>query len=232
VAGCEVTIEGRLTHLRLDGTRHNALGGARYERIREVASQLGQDDVLLLSAEGPDFSAGQDLDELEHARANGRLGVVLRQGTEAILALLESRATLVAAVQGAAIGGGALVAAAADVLLLGSSARFRLPELSMGMPLGAAVADRMVGPRAARRMMLTGDWLSADEVVALGGGRLCADDRLLPEAMESCSALLRTSAEARSAARFLFGNGERAAVARAYRDEVKTTLTLLSRDAP
>lgn len=230
MTGCSVTTDGRLTHLRLDGTRRNALGASRYRQIREVALRLHADDVLLMSAEGPDFCAGQDLTEFEDARATGRLEEVLRDGTDAVLALLESPATVVAAVQGAAIGGGALLAAAADVLLLGRSARFRLPELSLGLPLGAAVAVRMVGPRASRRMMLTGDWLSADEVVGLGGARLYADDHLLPEALTVCQALLEADAEPRAAARALFGHDERAAAAQAYRDEVRATLTLLARD--
>ena len=227
MTGCRVTVDGRLTHLRLDGTRRNALGKDRYARLREVASGLTEDDVLLLSAEGPDFCAGQDLAEFEDARATGQVGEVLRHGSDAILAVLESRATVVATVQGAAVGGGALLAAAADVVLLGPSARFRLPELSLGLPLGAAVADRLVGPRASRRMMLAGDWMTAEQVVALGGARPCPEDDLLPEALVVCHGLLGTGTEARTAARSLFGEGERAAAAKAYRDEIKATLTLL-----
>lgn len=230
MSGCSITTEGRLTHLRLDGTRRNALGASRYRQIREVALDLHSDEVLLVSAEGRDFSAGQDLAEFADARATGRLEEVLRHGSDAVLALLESPATVVAAVQGAAIGGGALVAAAADVVLLGSSATFRLPELSLGLALGASVAIRLVGPGASRRMMLTGDWMGADEVVALGGARPCADDRLLQEALAVCHALLDADAEARSVARSLFGHGERAAAAQAYRDEVRATLALLARN--
>jgi enoyl-CoA hydratase/carnithine racemase len=231
VTGCQVTVDGRLTHLRLDGTKRNALGAARYARLREVASGLAEDDVLLLSADGPDFCAGQDLVEFEDARAAGQLGEVLRHGSDAILAVLESRATVVAAVQGAAVGGGALLAAAADLVLLGPSARFRLPELSLGLPLGAAVANRLVGPRASRRMMLAGDWMTGEQVVALGGARPCTDDGLIPEALSVCRSLLGADAEARSAARSLFGDGERAAAARAYRDEVEATLALFARNA-
>jgi enoyl-CoA hydratase/carnithine racemase len=226
VSGCQVTVERRLTHLRLDGTKHNALGRARYDEIRVVASRLGPDEVLLLSAEGPNFCAGQDLAEFEEASSNRQLDDVLRRGCGAILGVLESRATVVAAVQGAAVGGGALLTAAADLVLLGPSARFRLPELSMGMPLGAAVADRLVGPRAARRMMLTGDWMTAEQVVALGGARACAEEDLLSEAMAVCDALLGLASDARAVARSLFGGGERAAAASAYRDEIKATLAL------
>jgi enoyl-CoA hydratase/carnithine racemase len=230
VTGCRVTVDGLLTHLRLDGTRHNALGDARYAQVREVASQLGQDEVLLLSAEGPDFCAGQDLVEFEDARAAGQLGEVLRRGSDAILAVLESRATVVAAVQGAAVGAGALLAAAADLVLLGPSARFRLPELSLGLPLGASVADRLVGPRASRRMMLAGDWMTVEQVLALGGARLCAEDGLLSESLAVCHSMLSAGAEARAVARSLFGSGERAAAAGAYRDEIEATLALFARD--
>ena len=226
MTGCRVTVEGQLTHLRLDGTRHNVLDHARYNEIHEVASRLGPDEVLLITADGPNFCAGQDLAEFENARVDGRIHDLLRRGAGAILAVLESRATVVAAVQGAAVGGGALLAAAADLVLLGPSARFRLPELSLGLPLGAAVADRLVGPLASRRMMLAGDWMTGAQVVALGGARSCAEGDLLAEARAVCQSLLGVSAEARTVARSIFGGGERAAAASAYRDEMTATVAL------
>lgn len=225
--GCSVHRRGNLVHLRFDGAHANALGTARYAKISTVASALGDDEVLLLSAEGPSFSAGQNLREYVAAQAAGDVTDVIRQGTDAVLALLECRATVVAAVQGPAVGGGALVAAAADVVLLTPQARFRLPELELGMPLGAAVLERLVGGPASRRLALTGEWASAEEVAAWGGARVVSDSDLMGETERCCAGLLGGDAACRSVARRLFGDDERERTAQSYRREVEATLHLL-----
>jgi enoyl-CoA hydratase/carnithine racemase len=225
--GATLTHEGRVHHLRFDGTRSNALGAGRYRALQEACSGLSAQDVLLISAQGRHFSAGQDLDEFTDARASGRLGSVLVRGTDAVLALLETPATVVVAVNGAAVGGGALLAAAADVPLFAADARLRLPELELGMPLGGSVLERLVGGPAARRLMLTGKWCSAPEVAGFGGATLVAPESLLSEAMSVAAALAVLEPAARTAARTLFGDGERARAARLYRAEVTATLHLL-----
>lgn len=225
--GVVLSREGQLVHLRLDGTESNALGSLRYGVLTQVAQVATEDEVLLLSAEGSSFSAGQNLREFVAARVEDRVGPLLEQGTDAVLALLECRATVVAAVQGPAVGGGALLAAAADVVVLGDSARLRLPELELGMPLGSAVLERLAPPAAARRLALTGAWADADEVTSWGGVVRVPDDRVLPRALEEARSLLRGDGQARAVARRLFGAGERARAAASYRAEVAATLDLL-----
>lgn len=226
--GYSVSQQGALVHLRWDGTHANALGAARYAGIRAVADEMREDQVLLLSAAGPSFSAGQNLHEYVAAQTSGRVADIVRQGTAAVLALLTCRATVVAAVQGPAVGGGAVVAAAADIVLLGPQARIRLPELELGMPLGASVLERLVGGPASRRLALTGEWAGAEQVASWGGSRIVTDAALLPEAEQLCATLLAGDARCRAAARRLFGDDERARAAQRYRAEVAVTLDLLA----
>lgn len=226
--GCRLTREGHLVHLCLDGSDANALGRARYGTLTRVAQELSSDEVLLLSAAGPTFSAGQNLREYVAAQVAGSLPELVRQGAGAVLALLECRATVVAAVQGPAVGGGALVAAAADVVVLGDRVRMRLPELELGLPLGASVFERLVGPGAARRLVLTGAWAEADELARWGAAERAAGDDVLEAATARAHALLGTDATARAEARRLFGLGERARAAAAYRAELTASLELLS----
>lgn len=226
--GWQTTRSGDLVHFRLDGTRANALGAQRYAALTEVARQVEPEQVLLISAAGTHFSAGQDLREFAEARATGDVSELLRQGTDAVLAVLECAGTVVAAVQGAAVGGGALVAAAADVVLLADDARMRLPELELGMPLGGSVLQRLVGGPASRRLMLTGAWANADEIVSYGGARVVDLSDLQQTASDTCQALIDADAGARAAARDLFGDGERAVTARRYRTEAAATIERLS----
>ncbi|WP_110241597.1 enoyl-CoA hydratase-related protein [Nocardioides gilvus] len=225
--GYEVTASGDLVHFRLDGTKANALGAERYAALTEVAASLRPDQVLLLSSAGANFSAGQDLREFAAAQAAGTVAELLRQGTDAVLSVLESPATVVAAVRGAAVGGGALLAAAADVVLMADDSRIRLPELELGMPLGASVLERLVGGPASRRLMLTGAWATAAEVASYGGAQVVASSELDRAATDTCEALLAADRGARAAARDLFGDGERAAAALGYRAEVAATIERL-----
>ncbi|QCX27931.1 enoyl-CoA hydratase/isomerase family protein [Nocardioides jishulii] len=225
--GYSVTVDGGLVHLRLDGNEANALGAARYEGITRVASEATEEQVLLLTAAGDSFSAGQNLREYVAAQVQGELTELLTVGTDAVLALLECRATVVAAVQGPAVGGGALLAGAADLVLLSPHARLRLPELELGMPLGASVLERLVGSAAARRMALTGAWVEAREVACLGGARLVAADTLEHEARDLCAQLLAADGRVRAIARRLFSGDERARAAALYRAEVAATIELL-----
>lgn len=220
--------DGLLVHLRFDGTRANALTRARYEALASTAASLVPEEVWCISAHGPTFSAGQDVEELAAARSAGTVEDLLRRGTGAVLALLECRATVVAAVQGAAVGGGALVAAAADVVVMSRGARVRLPEVELGMPLGASVMERLVGGPASRRLALTGAWADADALADLGGVELAADaEASVAHALERCEALLDVDPSVRQVARSLFGAGEKARCAQLYAREAAASIALL-----
>lgn len=224
--GCTVTTHDRLVHLRWDGTRANALGADRYDVLVETLRDLDEGDVLLVTAAGRHFSAGQDLEEWNHGLSAGATGQILRRGTDAVLALLETPATVVVGVNGAAVGGGALVAAAGDLVVLADDARLRVPELELGMPLGASVLARLVGDPAARRLSLTGAWCPAQEVALHGGVEVVESASVLERATELARRCLDQDPVARAAARTLFGDGERGRVAALYRAEVEATLRL------
>lgn len=234
--GCErdefdggwVERQGHLVHLQFDGTRANALTSARYDALACTATGLKADDVWCISAQGPTFSAGQDTAELATAMSDGTLEALLRRGTGAVLALLECRATVVVALSGAAVGGGALVAAAADVVVASPGARVRLPELSLGMPLGASVMERLVGGPASRRLALTGAWADVQELAALGGVEVIGADTDVRElALARCRDLAAIPASVREVARSLFGAGEKARAAQLYAREAAATIAHL-----
>ena len=219
---------GRVVTLTLDGTRANALGALGYEAIHDVASALGSDDVLVLRSEGNVFCAGQDLDEFREARMAGEVGALIERGARAVLAVLECQAPVVCAVQGPAVGAGALLAACADVLVLGEDARLSLPELAMGMPLGGAVAARLLPWRLVRRMMLTGYVVDAGELAAHGSCAVVARAELAAATDREVRRLLDRDPLAVSIARQGWGERERERAAEQYRAEVAATLTCMN----
>jgi len=88
-------------------------------------------------------------------------------------ALLEVLAALevptIAVVEGAAIGGGVGLAAVCDFVLASTTARFATPEVTLGLPpaqIAAFVAAR-IGDVAAKRLLLTGETLDAEQAAAL-----------------------------------------------------------------
>jgi enoyl-CoA hydratase/carnithine racemase len=139
----------------LDRSLHDARGRA------EVAA-------VVLTGAGDAFCAGQDLKELQGIDP-------LTLGSHPFHAFIETLAgfpkPLIAAVRGTAVGAGVTMLPYFDFVVAGTDARFRTPFVALGVPTegGSSVAlPALVGPRLAARMLLLGEWISAEE--ALDGG--------------------------------------------------------------
>lgn len=109
----------------------------------------------------------------------------------AVLAMLDCPLPIIAAVNGAAYGGGLEFALAADFAFAADHARFALPEVTLGIMPGAGGTQtlaRAVGERRAKEVVLTGKPFGAAEALEWGiVNRVCAEGRLLPEAIETAS---------------------------------------------
>ncbi|MFC9551552.1 enoyl-CoA hydratase/isomerase family protein [Rhodococcus sp. NPDC056960] len=126
-------------------------------------------DVLLVRAEGPAFCAGADV-RSDDGTAIGRPGL-RRRLIEESLDLMGGYPAAVVAVQGAAVGAGWAIAAAADITLAAPAASFRFPELPLGFPPPDSTVRRLeaaVGPARALRLLALGERYGADDVARLG----------------------------------------------------------------
>lgn len=143
--------------------------------------------VVVLTGAGGHFSAGADIREpLDHA------GTVRRM--ELFSAVYEAIGTspkpVVAAVEGACVGGGAEVAAASDIRVVARSAGVRFPGAAVGVPVGAAKLVGLVGLGTAKDLVLTARTMPGDEALRVGfAQRLVDDGTALDHAAEVATAI-------------------------------------------
>jgi cyclohexa-1,5-dienecarbonyl-CoA hydratase len=85
-------------------------------------------------------------------------------------AMNEVSKPVMAVVDGVASGGGAELAAFCDLVIATENAQFRQPEIKLGVfpPLGAVVYPRVIGPRRAMELLLTGEPISAQQALQMG----------------------------------------------------------------
>jgi enoyl-CoA hydratase len=141
--------------------------------------------AIVLTAKGKVFCAGADIKEKaalagepsDYVRAN-------RLTRDGFFCILDSSKPVIAAVQGAALGAGCVLAACCDMIFAAETAVFALPEIDVGQGGGASFMQRILPPSKVRRMMLTGERVPAAEFYRLGAIEACVPDaELLPAAL-------------------------------------------------
>ncbi len=154
--------------------------------------------VMLLTGAGKAFCAGMDLENLksfpaEHPEEQ-------RAGMEAFVWLIRRLYDLtkptIAAVNGAALAGGAGLAMQCDFTLAAADAKFGYPEVKIGF-IPAAVAVfliQMIGEKRARSLMLSGRLFSSQEAMELGlVSEVTSEADLMPRARALAASLMRNS---------------------------------------
>lgn len=174
-------------------TAANALNTAMAAELAECLANLAAGvQAVVLTGAGRHFCAGADLKEREGMDANAWEAQhrTLRAARDVVLAC---PLPVIAAVNGAAYGGGLELALACDFIYAAPAARFALPEARLGiMPGlgGTALLARAVGERRAKELLFTGNRFTAEEAYGWGMiNRLCAPERLVAEAVETAAAM-------------------------------------------
>ena len=198
----------------------NALGREMVEGLMQALDQAIADSrarVIVFAAMGKAFCAGGNLGNVNARLAepigeDGRDPIAIgnRFYGKFLESLTRTPKPTVAVVQGAAMGGGAGLVCAVDIAIAISDAKFGFPETSIGLvpaQILPFVAAR-IGIQQARRMMLTGERISAEAAFQIGlvdyleqdaqslGARLEQVTTALkhagPKALENTKTMLRT----------------------------------------
>ena len=151
----------------------NIVNTALLERLAEAFDWLAGDEslraVVLAGAGDRAFIGGADINEMaglepESARAFiGRLHRVCA-------AIRAVPVPVIARIQGYCLGGGLEIAAACDLRVAETGARFGMPEVKVGIPsvIEAALLPRLVGWGRARELVYLGETIECDEALRIG----------------------------------------------------------------
>jgi enoyl-CoA hydratase len=152
--------------------RRNALDLGLAHALRDA---LGQDEttpVILGSTYPRMFCAGADLNVPDADRAT--VSDLLYQCYEI---MITRPGPVIAVISGPAVGGGAQLAAAADLRIAGPTARLRwIGPPGRGLAVGAWVLTDLVGRGTAMELALTGRWVEATQALAMGLVNRVEDD--------------------------------------------------------
>ena len=159
--------------------KRNCLNDAAVLELQGVFDTLDEGvKAIVLTGEGPNFSAGLDLSELTERDIVA--GIAHSRMWHSVFEKIQfGRVPVVAVMRGAVIGGGLELACAAHVRVAEKSAYYALPEGQRGIYVGGGASVRLpplIGVSRMMEMMLTGRTYSADEGLALGLSHYVEED--------------------------------------------------------
>lgn len=139
-------------------------------RLDEISKQP-EVRVLILTGAGKTFLAGADIAEMSAAPADAGRDFSRRGQTGLNKLAWFDHAVTIAAINGAAMGGGCEVALACDLRVMAAEAKIGLPEVRLGLIPGWGGTQRtlaLLGPARARRLVLTGGPISGELAAEIG----------------------------------------------------------------
>ena len=190
----ELTMEAGVRVLRMHHGKANALD-LEFCAALAAAFDVEQSEPapLVITGTGRIFSAGVDLPRLVK-EGDAYIDSFLRALDESFLKLFELEKPVVAAVNGHAIAGGCILAAACDsALMVNQGASIGVPELAVGVPfppLPLEILRHAIGTPAAQRLAFSCENVAPEKALQLGLVQQLTDaDKLIPAAIEEATRL-------------------------------------------
>jgi enoyl-CoA hydratase len=186
-----VSVDGPVAQLELHRPeRINALNKAMLLEINAALDALESDvaiRVVVLSGAGRGFSSGFDLKEQMERRPEGAAlwREILELDFSTTLRFWDSPKPTIAAIHGPCMAGAFEMALACDLSVCSTDAVFGEPELKFGAGIVTLLLPWMVGPKAAKDIILTGD----DQIDAARALALGIVSRVVPEGEHHAAAL-------------------------------------------
>lgn len=202
-SGLRIEREGPIAWCIIDRPKaRNALTPAMYLGMKRAIQQVNRDSearCLIITGTADVFSPGGDLGGRSEP-GDEPTPAGLTHELLPFIAIRESTAPIIAAVNGICQGGGLLMAMMSDVAVVSERATFRVPELLRGIidASYAAMLPAHVGVAMARDLLLTARKIDAAEALRIGLiSRVVPHDALRAEALKAAVEVLRTAPEAR-----------------------------------
>jgi enoyl-CoA hydratase len=168
--------DGPILRCTIDHPRSelNAVDAALHRDLTELFASLRAESeahAVILTGAGNAFSAGGDFSWFPALQEPGALEHLRRDAKRMIEDLLDCPLPIVCALNGHAMGLGASIALLCDIIVMAKGARIGDPHVKVGIVAGdggAVIWPLLVGPARAKRYLLTGDPLGAEEAERIG----------------------------------------------------------------
>jgi enoyl-CoA hydratase len=164
----------QIATLTIQSPPANDLSSVLLHDLAEMLDKIEQDDTIkaiVLKGEGTFFSAGADIKEFTSLQDTADYQSLSEKGQRLFERIEQFHVPVIAAIHGAALGGGLELAMACHIRIASDNAKLGLPELTLGIIPGFAGSQRLpryVGSSKAYEMILTGEPISGKEAKELG----------------------------------------------------------------
>ncbi len=178
----------------------NALSRALILEVNELLDAVEEDNevrAIVLHGEGRFFSAGADIKEFTQVTSGKEFSELAASG-QAVFERVETfHKPVIAAIHGAALGGGLELAMSCHMRFVAENAKLGLPELQLGLIPGFAGTQRLpryVGVAKAAEMLLTSDPITGEEAARLGlANRAYGEEELFSQALSIAKKIAKKS---------------------------------------
>jgi enoyl-CoA hydratase len=166
----------------VDAQLHRDLG----QLFRDLKTE-SEARAVIVTGVGTAFSAGGDFDWFAELRTVEAVHHLRREAKQIIWDLLDVEIPVLCALNGPAVGLAASIALLSDMIIMSETAMIADPHVTVGLVAGdggAAIWPLLLGPLAAKRHLMLGDPLSADDALRYGiATEVCAAEELFERSM-------------------------------------------------
>ncbi|HEY7991927.1 MAG TPA: enoyl-CoA hydratase [Stellaceae bacterium] len=166
--------EGGVATLTLNRPEaRNALSVAMMNAVQDQLDAIAKDKgvkVVVLAGAGPGFCAGHDLREMRANPGKQYYEAVFAQCSRMMMSIVNLPQPVIARIHGIATAAGCQLVATCDLAVASAEAKFATSGINVGLfcSTPAVAVSRAVGRKPAMEMLLTGDFIPADEALRIG----------------------------------------------------------------
>lgn len=182
-------VKENIAYLAIQSPPANALSNELLNDLEEKLNEVEENDsikAVIIRGEGRFFSAGADINGFTQLQNGAEAEQMAKDGQALFERIEKFPVPVIAAIHGAALGGGLELAMACHIRIVTETAKLGLPELNLGLIPGFAGTQRLpqlVGNAKAYEMILTGEPITGVEAVNIGlANQVVKDDELLAAA--------------------------------------------------
>jgi enoyl-CoA hydratase/carnithine racemase len=206
----------------------NSLSEAMLEALQREIDAVARDDaarVLVIGGAGRAFCAGHDLKEMRAEPSLGYYERLFAQCARMMMSLQRLPVPVIARVHGVATAAGCQLVAMCDLAVAASSARFAVSGVNLGLfcSTPSVALSRNVGRKAAFEMLVTGEFIDAEEARAQGlVNRVVAPERLDAEVESLAASIVAKPRVAVAMGKQLFYRQLEMGIEAAYEEAART----------